>query len=77
MNEKKIILTGEQLDRILMVTALGSIGMLPPSELDGFKKDFPEEIKAKVLSSAVTANLMRREGPETTLLRLLKKVIKK
>ena len=75
MNEKKIILTEEQLDEALRFTAMGGAGLLNPIEIPEVLSKFPKELASKVLASALAAGCLRKEGPKgalDTILRMIK-----
>lgn len=63
MNEKKIILTEEQLDEALRFASMGGAGILSPDDIKDILKELPEEIAKKALSSAMAAGIVRKEGP--------------
>lgn len=73
MNEKKIILTEEQLDEALRLAAMGGAGLLHPSDTASTLEKLPEEIGKKALSSALTAGILRKEG---SMLAALKTIVK-
>ena len=62
MNEKKIILTEEQLDEALRFAAMGGAGLLGPDDANDTLKKLPEEIGKKALSSALAAGILRKGG---------------
>lgn len=72
MNEKKIILTEEQLDEALRLAAMGSAGILSPDDIKDTLKKLPEEIGKKALSSALAAGCIRTEGPIGAFAKILK-----
>ena len=63
MNEKKIILTEEQLDEALRFASMGGAGILSPDDIKDTLKKLPEEIAKKALSSAMAAGIFRKEEP--------------
>lgn len=62
MNEKKIILTEEQLDEALRFASMGGAGILSPDNIKDTLEKLPEEIAQKALSSAMAAGILRKEG---------------
>lgn len=70
MNEKKIILTEEQLDEALRFASMGGAGILSPDDIKDTLKKLPEEIAKKALSSAMAAGILRKEGLVLQHLRL-------
>ena len=62
MNEKKIILTEEQLDEALRFASMGGAGILSPNDIKDTLEKLPEEIAKKALSSAMAAGILRKEA---------------
>lgn len=75
MNEKKIILTEEQLDEALRFAAMGGAGILSPGDIKDTLEKLPEEIAQKALSSATAAGIIRKEGSGPAALRAVLKMI--
>lgn len=75
MNEKKIILTEEQLDVALQFAAMGGAGLLPPNSIKDTLEKLPEEIAQKALSSAMAAGILRKEGSGPAALKVVLKMI--
>lgn len=73
MNEKKIILTEEQLDEALRFAAMGGAGLLRPDDANDTLKKLPEEVGKKVLSSALAAGVLRKGD---SMLAALKTIVK-
>lgn len=74
MNEKKIIVTEEQLDLALRFAAMGGAGLLHPGETASILEKLPKEIGNKALSSAVAASCIRVEGPKGAVLKVLEMI---
>ena len=72
MNEKKIVLTEEQLDEALRLAAMGGAGLLSSTEIPEVMSKLPEELGKKALSSALAAGCLRTEGPIGALARILR-----
>lgn len=77
MNEKKIILTEEQLDEALRIAVMGGAGLLHPNDVVSTLEKLPKEVGDKALSSAVAAGCIRAEGSRGILKMILKEAIKK
>ena len=75
MNEKKIILTEEQLDVALQFAAMGGAGLLSPNSIKDMLEKLPEEIAKKALSSAMAAGILREEGSGPAALKAVLKMI--
>ena len=75
MNEKKIILTEEQLDEALRFASMGGAGILSPDDIKDTLKKLPEEIAQKALSSATAAGILRKEGSGPAALKAVLKMI--
>ena len=75
MNEKKIILTEEQLDEALRFASMGGAGILSPDDSKDTLKKLPEEIAKKALASAMAAGILRKEGPDPAALKAVLKMI--
>ena len=75
MNEKKIILTEEQLNEALRIAAMGSAGLLSLNSIKDTLEKLPEEIAKKALSSATAAGILRKEGSGPAALKAVLKMI--
>lgn len=75
MNEKKIILTEEQLDVALQFAAMGGAGLLSPNSIKDMLERLPEEIAQKALSSAMAAGILRKVGSGPVALKAVLKMI--
>lgn len=75
MNEKKIILTEEQLDVALQFASMGGAGLLPPNSIKDTLEKLPKEIAQKALSSAMAAGILRKEGSGPAALKAVLKMI--
>ncbi len=75
MNEKKIILTEEQLDEALRFASMGGAGILSPDNINDTLKKLPEEIAKKALSSAMAAGILRKKGSSPAVLKAVLKMI--
>lgn len=71
MNEKKFILTEQQLEEALRFAAMGGAGLLHPSEITSIHEKLPEEIAKMALASALAAGCIRAEGPRGAILKIL------
>lgn len=71
MNEKKFILTEQQLQEALRIAAMGGAGLLHPSEITSIREKLPEEIAKLALASALAAGCIRTEG---TILKILEMI---
>lgn len=67
MNEKKFILTEQQLEEALRIAAMGEAGLLHPSEITSTREKLPEEIAKLALASALAAGCIRTEGQRLIL----------
>lgn len=76
MNEKKIILTEEQLDAALRLAAMGGAGLLNLSDIASTLEKLPEEIGKKAMSSALAAGCIRVEVPKVAVLKILEMMAK-
>lgn len=74
MNEKKFILTEQQLEEALRIAAMGGAGLLHPSEITSIREKLPEEIAKLALASALAAGCIRTEGPKGTILKILEMI---
>lgn len=74
MNEKKFIITEQQLQEALQFAAMGGAGILPPNELTSIREKLPEEIAKMAWASALAAGCIRTEGPKGTILKILEMV---
>lgn len=77
MNEKKFILTEQQLQEALRFAAMGGAGLLHPNELTSIREKLPEEIAKMALASAVSAGCIRVEGPKGAILKILELMAEK
>ena len=75
MNEKKIILTEEQLNEALRIAAMGGAGLLSLNSIKDTLEKLPEEIAKKALSSATAAGILRKEGSGPAALKAVLKMI--
>lgn len=75
MNEKKIILTEEQLDEALRFASMGGAGILSPDDIEDTLKKLPEEVAKKTLSSAMAAGILRKEGSGPAALKVVLEMI--
>ena len=75
MNEKKIILTEEQLNEALRIAAMGGAGLLSLNSIKDTLEKLPEEIAKKALSSATAAGILRKEGFGPAALKAVLKMI--
>ena len=75
MNEKKIILTEEQLNEALRIAAMGGAGLLSLNSIKDTLEKLPEEIAEKALSSATAAGILRKEGSGPAALKAVLKMI--
>ena len=75
MNEKKIILTEEQLNEALRIAAMGGAGILSLNSTKDTLEKLPEEIAKKALSSATAAGILRKEGSGPAALKAVLKMI--
>lgn len=71
MDEKKFILTEQQLQEALQFAAMGGAGLLHPSEITSIREKLPEEIAKMALASALSAGCIRVEGPKGAILKIL------
>lgn len=62
MDEKKIILTEEQLDEALRFASMGGAGLLSSNNIKDTLEQLPEEIARRALFSAIAAGILRKEG---------------
>lgn len=77
MNEKKFILTEQQLQEALQFAAMGGAGLLHPSEITSIREKLPEEIAKMALASALSAGCIRVEGPKGAILKILELMAEK
>lgn len=76
MNEKKFILSEEQLDKALDFAALGGSGLIPREDTNDMLSKLPEEIQERALSSAIAAAMIRTKGPFGALVGIIKNMDK-
>ena len=76
MNEKKFILSEEQLDKALDFAALGGAGLIPREDTNDMLSKLPEEIQERALSSAIAAAMIRTKGLSGALVSITKNMDK-
>lgn len=74
MEEKKFVLTEEQLDAALHFAAMGGAGLLPPNSTKDMLEKLPKDLAERALAAALTAGCIREEGPLGAIITVLKMV---
>lgn len=72
MEEKKFILTEEQLDAALQFAAMGGAGLLNPKTMYDELRRLPEDLAKRALASALAVGCIREEGPLGAMAAILK-----